>query len=525
MVSIVHKPSFYYPSVSSSSIKKKPRHYEQLKQKHFQDNNNGFTSLSFSKPSPTPILIGKQLIHRTHLEALDAVVSDLETSARKGITINEPEIFASLLETCYSLRAIDHGVRVHRLIPAYLLRNNLGISSKLVRLYASCGYAEVAHEVFDQMSKRESSAFAWNSLISGYAELGQYEDAMALYFQMAEDGVKPDRFTFPRVLKACGGIGSIQIGEAIHRDLVKEGFGYDVYVLNALVDMYAKCGDIVKGRNVFDMIPHKDYVSWNSMLTAYLHHGLFHEALDIFRLMIRNGIEPDKVAISSVLARVWSSKRGRELHGWAIRRGMEWELSVANALIVLYSKRGQLSQAYFIFDQMLERDVVSWNAIISAHSKDSNGLKYFEQMQRANARPDSITFVSVLSLCANTGMVEDGERLFSLMSKEYGINPRMEHYACMVNLYGRAGMIEKAYSMIVQEIGFEAGPTVWGALLYACYLHGNADIGEVAAQHLFELEPDNEHNFELLMRIYSKANKAKDVERVRQMMLDRGLET
>ncbi|CAH2077996.1 unnamed protein product, partial [Thlaspi arvense] len=355
MVSIVHKPNFCYPSVSSSSMKKKPRHYEQLKQNQLK-HNSGFTSLSFTKPSPNPILIGKQSVHRTKLEALDSVITDLETSARKGITISEPEIFASLLETCYSLRAIDHGVRVHRLVPVYLLRNNLGISSKLVRLYASCGYAEVAHEVFDRMSKRKSSAFAWNSLISGYAESGQYEDAMALYFQMAEEGVKPDRFTFPRVLKACGGIGSIHIGEAIHRDLVKEGYGYDVYVLNALVDMYAKCGDIVKGRNVFDMIPHKDYVSWNSMLTSYLHHGLLHEAVHIFRLMVQDGIEPDKVAISSVLARVLSFKHGRQLHGWAIRRGMECELSVANALIVLYSKRGHLGQACFIFDQMVERD-------------------------------------------------------------------------------------------------------------------------------------------------------------------------
>ncbi|CAN8325884.1 unnamed protein product [Cochlearia groenlandica] len=524
MVSIIHKPSFSYPSVSSSSMKKKPRHYQQLKQKQLQD-NNGFTSLSFTKPSPTPILIRQQSIHLTKLEALDSVITDLETSARKGITITEPEIFASLLETCYTLRAIDHGVRVHHLIPAYLLRDNLGVSSKLVRLYASCGYAEAAHEVFDRMSKRrKSSAFAWNSLISGYAELGQYEDAMALYFQMSEDGVRPDRFTFPRVLKACGGIGSIQIGEAIHRDLVKEGYGYDVFVLNALVDMYSKCGDIVKGRIVFDMIPEKDYVSWNSMLTGYLHHGLLDEAMHVFRLMVREGVEPDKVAISSVLARVLSLKHGRQLHGWAIRRGMECELSVANSLIVLYAKRGKLSQACFIFDHMLERDTVSWNAIISTHCKDPNGLQYFEEMQRANARPDGITFVSVLSLCANTGMIEVGERLFSMMSNEYGINPRMEHYACMVNLYGRAGMMEEAYSMIVQEMGFEAGPTVWGALLYACYLYGNAEIGEVAAQRLFELEPDNEHNFELLMRIYSKVKRLEDVEKVKQMMVDRGLE-
>ncbi|XP_010536533.1 PREDICTED: pentatricopeptide repeat-containing protein At4g25270, chloroplastic [Tarenaya hassleriana] len=525
----VQNPSFSCSSLSSlstycSSKRKKPRHHQKLlKQKQIQEGNNGTASLSFKKPSPTPILIRQPLIHRTKLEALDAVVSDIETSARKGISVSDPEIFASLLETCCTLRAIDHGIRVHRLIPDNLSRKNLGISSKLVRLYASCGLTEIAHEVFDQMSKRKASAFAWNSLISGYTESGQYEDAMAMYFQMVEEGVKPDQFTFPRVLKACGRIGWIRIGEAVHRDLVKEGFGYDGFVLNALVNMYAKCGDIVKARRVFDKICLKDSVSWNSMLNGYIRHGLLHEAVEIFRLMVMDRFEPDAISISSILAGVSSFEHGCQLHGWAIRRGVEQELSVANALIVLYSKTGQLVRARRVFDHMLEKDTVSWNSIISAHSKDGRGLMYFEQMQSSNARPDGITFVSVLSLCANTGRVEEGERLFSLMTRKYGINPRMEHYACMVNLYGRAGMVKKAYSMIVHEMGFEAGPTVWGALLYACYIHGDSDIGEIAGKRLFELEPDNEHNFELMMKIYGKEKRAEDVERVRKMMVDRGL--
>ncbi|PSR93353.1 Pentatricopeptide repeat-containing protein [Actinidia chinensis var. chinensis] len=457
------------------------------------------------------------------LEALDGIVNDLESSVEKGIRL-DPQTFASLLETCFQLQAIDYGFRIHRLIPEKLLRKNVGLSSKLLRLYASGGHIENAHQVFDQMSKRNNSVFAWNSLISGYAELGLYEDALALYFQMDEEGVEPDRFTFPRVLKACSGIGLIRIGEEVHRHIVRYGFWYDGFVLNGLVDMYAKCGDIVKSRRVFDKIAVRDLVSWNSMLTGYVHRGLLAEALGIFRQMIQEGCEPDSVSISTILTGVASLKLGSQVHGWTLKKGFEWGLSVANSLIVLYSNHGKLDRARWVFDKMPERDVVSWNSIISAHCNDPKALLYFSRMETFGTLPDSVTFVSLLSACAHLGLVKDGERLFLLMRERYGISPVMEHYACMVNLFGRAGLIDEAYE-IVSRMEFRAGPTVWGALLYACYLHGNVDVGEVAAQRLFELEPDNEHNFELLMNIYGNAGRLEDVERVRTMMVERGLDS
>ncbi|KAF5731085.1 pentatricopeptide repeat-containing protein [Tripterygium wilfordii] len=414
-------------------------------------------------------------------------------------------------------------MRIHGLIPTNLLRKNVALSSRLLRLYSSFGLMDDAHQVFDEMDRRDMYAFPWNALMSGYAELGLYEDAMALYFQMEEEGVEPDRFTFPRVLKACGGIGSVQLGLAVHRHLVRLGFGKDGFVLNALVDMYAKCGDIVQARRVFDKVDCKDLVSWNSMLTGYIRHGLLNEALEIFHAMIKQGFEPDSVAISSILACGWSLKIGIQIHGWVVRQGIEWDLSIANSLIVLYASHGNVEQARWLFDQMPDRDTISWNSIVSAHSKDPRVLQYFEDMENAGVLPDAITFVSLLSACAHLGLVKFGERLFLLMTEKYGITPIMEHYACMVNLYGRAGRLDEAYAIVVKRMEFGAGPTVWGALLYACYLHGNVDMGEIAAQNLFELEPDNEHNFELLMKVYSNAGRLEDVERVRKMMEDRGL--
>ncbi|KAI6706571.1 hypothetical protein NL676_009533 [Syzygium grande] len=485
--------------------------------------NHKPTTFSFRKSAPTPLLSDRRPRPRTRLEALDRVVDDLEASKANGVTI-DVGIFASVLEACYQLRAFDHGARVHRLIPTNLLRRNVGLSSKLLRLYAASGRAGDAHEVFDQMPRRDASAFAWNSLISGYAELGQYEDALALYFQMEEEGVEPDRYTFPRVLKACAGIGSIRIGEAVHRHAVRTGFVCDCFVLNSLVDMYAKCGDIVQARKVFDKMPSRDLVSWNTMLTGYVRHGLLVEAVDLFHRMLQDGFRPDSVAISAMLTGIPSLKLGLQVHGWVVRLGLEWTLSIANSLIVVYSNHGMLDKACWVFDNMAERDIVSWNAIISAHSKLPHALSYYEQMERADVLPDCITFVALLSTLAHLGLVKDGETLFARMREKYGIEPSMEHYSCMVNLYARKGMVDEAYAMIVERMEFEAGPTVWGALLHACYVHGNVKIGEVAAEKLFELEPDNEHNYALLINIYENAGRLDDVEKMRIMLVERGLE-
>jgi pentatricopeptide repeat protein len=509
-----------YTSISA----KKKTDNKKLKKLRKWENQKSKNIFSYPQPKPTPLLIHQQPYPQTKIQALEQVLNDLEASLEKGIEI-DTEIYASLLETCYRFRAIHHGIRLHRLIPPTLLHKNVGISSKLVRLYASFGYMDDAHDLFDQMTKRDVYAFPWNSLISGYAQLGLFDDAIALYFQMVEEGVEPDLYTFPRVLKVCGGIGLVQVGEEVHRHVVRSGFGDDVFVLNALVDMYSKCGDIVKARKIFNKMPFRDSVSWNSMLTAYVRHGVEVEAMNIFHRMLLEGEKPDFFSISTILTGMSSLDVGVQIHGWVIRQGVEWSLSIANSLIIVYSKHGRLDKARSIFNLMPERDVVSWNSIISAHRKCREAITYFEKMEEAGEVPDKVTFVSLISACAHLGLVNDGERLFALMYEKYKIKPIMEHYGCMVNLYGRAGLIEKAYGIIVGGMSSEAaGPTLWGALLYACFLHGNVTIGEISANKLFELEPNNEHNFVLLMKIYENAGKLEDMEKIRMMLVDRGLD-
>ncbi|KAJ8448633.1 hypothetical protein Cgig2_010520 [Carnegiea gigantea] len=467
MLAISYTSSLSILSASTvrSSKQNNPRKRNRKRGNQSQFDKSKRNDLNFPSSSPTPLILKQNPQPQTKIQALDAVVSDLEQAIlRNGIKV-DTQIFCSLLEACYELNAIDHGVRIYRLIPPRLLCKN-----------------------------------------------------------MEEEGAEPDRHTFPRALKACGGIGSIHVGEEIHRHVVRYGYFDDGYVLNALIDMYAKCGDIVKARKVFDRIASKDLVSWNTMMTSYIHHGLLANAMEIFRHMLKAGFKPDEFSISTILTEVSSLRLGGQIHGWVLRHGLEWDLPIINALIASYSSYGLLDQARWLFSHMLERDIVSWNSIISAHQKDSRALTYFHQMQEDGVMPNAITFVLLLSTCAHLGLVREGESFFSLMREEYRIKPIMEHYACMVNLYGRAGLIAEAYEIIVRKMELEAGPTAWGALLYACSLNANADIGEIAAHKLFELEPDNEHNFELLMRIYDSQGRSDDVERVKQMMLARGLD-
>ncbi|XP_068635737.1 pentatricopeptide repeat-containing protein At4g25270, chloroplastic [Aristolochia californica] len=506
--------AIFTPSVCLSSSSKRQRNKHR--------GLGGRTHFPRSTSLLTPLIINQSPFTQTKHQALDQVVEDLRSSVSRGIKI-EPQIFSSLLETCFRLKCLHNAVQLHRLVPPNLLRKSTDLSSKLLRLYAFFGRVEDAHRIFDSMSRRDGSAFAWNSLISGYVELGMCEDALALYFQMEEEGVEPDEFTFPRVLKACSGLGSIQVGEAVHRHVVRSGFGTNLFVLNALVDMYAKCGDIVKARKVFDKLSHRDSVSWNSMFTGYIRHGLLIEAVDVFRMMLNSRVEPDSIAISTAVTGTESLKLGLEIHGWVIRHGAGTSLSVANSLITMYAKNDRIHLARAVFDEMPERDIVSWNAMIQSYAEDPEALTVFESMEESGQSPDSVTFVSLLSTCAKLGLVEDGRRLFRKMKETYKISAGMEHYSCMVNLLGRAGLVEEAYG-VIERMGFEAGPTVWGALLFACFVHGNVEYGELAGERLFELEPDNAHNFELLMNIYRNAGKLEEEEKVRRLKRERGLD-
>ncbi|KAJ3687448.1 hypothetical protein LUZ61_016612 [Rhynchospora tenuis] len=495
---------------------KRNRHLRQL---------NAPPTLPYPKPSPTPLLPPSSRPSSSSLspyQFIETAIAHLESSSQH--LSHDPSLLLSILR---HVTLPSHIRRLRQLIPLFLLRRHASLFAELVQLYCSHGLVRNAHHLFDQMPERhKSNVFIWNCLISGYAELGLYDEAVALYYQMEEDGIPPDRFTFPRVLKACAGIRSVPLGQDIHRHVVRSGFGNDVYSLNALVDMYVKCGDIQAARKVFDVISERDLISWNSMLVGYSRRGLWREVAWVLRGMLDAGFKPDSITISTLISgfsQSSSTKFGLALHAWAIRHALIGNLSVGNSLIGFYSKINKLALARKVFESMPRKDLFTWNAIISAHRLDRQIFDLFEQMIQSGIKPDKVTFISLLSSCADLGLVVDGKRLFNEMQRKYNIRPEKEHCGCMVNMLGKAGRVKEAYD-IIRSMPSTAGPAAWGSLLYACSVHGNVEVGEVAAEKLFDLEPDNEHNFELMKRVYRKAGRVEGVERIERMMLDRGFE-
>uniref|UniRef100_A0ACD5WE31 Uncharacterized protein n=1 Tax=Avena sativa TaxID=4498 RepID=A0ACD5WE31_AVESA len=458
---------------------------------------------------------------------LDRVLSDLEANPR----LLTPSLLFPLLAALPLHPSPRRRLAALRgLLPASILRRNPDLALRLLHLHASLGLLAYAHHIFDHLlpaGTRLDRAFPWNCLVAGYAHVGRHEDALALYLQMDEEGAPRDWFTFASALRACAGARSVDLGRAVHRDAVRAGFASDdVAVCDALVEMYARCGDLEMARQLFDAMSQRDAVSWNVMLAGCLGHGLSPQAMEVWRMMLGEGHKPDSAALSMMLSLSSmyydNGKQGLEIHAWVIRHGLEQELSLANALIAMYSRKNKLGQAVSVFESMTERDLASWNAIISAHHQDFGVLMLFRRMVDSGVRPDQTTFAIVLSACENLGLVEGGTRLFSEMENKHRIQPTLEHCTSVVNMLGKAGMVNKAYEFISKRTRLSREPTVWRALLHASSVHGNIRVGEMAAKRLFDMEPNNVQNFASLMKMYKKTGRLEEAEKVKKMVRDKG---
>eukprot|EP01018_Ginkgo_biloba_P018893 Gb_18914 [translate_table: standard] len=539
-------------------------------------------SLSLSRPLAAHQnkmhLLSTRLIHASILSVpTSSIVADVSTLCREsrlkeamcilqrmeqqGVPVHS-DTYGTLLETCANMKALASGEQVHAHILLSGLEQNVFLGTKLVNMYAICGRFFDARLAFEKLPLRNS--FSWNALITGYVLHGYFEEALTLYYQMQRGGIQPDNLTFPFILKACGSLTDLQRGKDIHDCLIRNGFESNVFVGSALVDMYAKCGEIESARQVFDKMSERNVVSWNTMIAGYVQNGNCNEAMKLFRQMegtgekpnfiswtaiiagcAQNGyaaealglfyqmqlagIKPNSVTIASVLpacGRVAALQQGKEIHDHTIRNGLETNILVGNALMDMYAKCGCLEFAHHVFDKMSERDVISWNAMIVGYGMHGHGeeaLTIFQQMQQAGMKPNRVTFISVLSACSHAGLVDEGWKYFDSMSQDYSITPKAEHYACMVDLLSRAGQLDKAHDFI-KTMPLEPSPSVFGALLGACRIHCNIDLGERVAQRLFELEPDNSGNYILLSNMYAEAGRWNDVAKVRTMMKKRGLQ-
>eukprot|EP01018_Ginkgo_biloba_P037498 Gb_11389 [translate_table: standard] len=443
------------------------------------------------------------------------------------VTIDSITI-VSVLQACSHLRALKEGKEIHNHMIRTGLDSDVFVETVLMHMYAKCGSINIARQVFDKISMR--SMVSWSAMIAGYAQSGHASEALALFNRMQRAEVTPDSITIVSALQACAHLAALQQGKWIHDHFVTTRLESDVFVGTALIDMYAKCMSVEVARQLFDRLPERNVVSWSAMIAGYAQSGHVNEALTLFHEMQFTNVIPNSVTIVSVLqacTHLTSLKQGRWIHGCIIRRGFETDVFVMTALIDMYAKCGNVELARHLFDKMPTKNVVSWSAMIAGygiHGQGENALALFNTMQQTGMKPNHITFVSILSACSHAGLVDEGCQYFESMIRNYRFTPRMEHYACMVDLLGRAGHLDEARGFI-EKMPLQPGVSVWGALLGACRIHCDVELGELVAGRLFDLEPQKAGYYILLSNIYAAAGRWDDVEKVRTMMNERGVKT
>ncbi|KAI9165450.1 hypothetical protein LWI28_014444 [Acer negundo] len=465
----------------------------------------------------------------------------------------------SLLNRCSNMEELK---QIHAQVfkKGYAFDDNTLPVRKLLAFCSSApdsGSLAYAQKVFDGIDS--PITFTWNTIIRGYANSTQPEQALFLYRRMLADSVPQNAYTFPFLLKACSGLSSSPLEETkqIHAHVVKFGFGFDVFSANSLIHAYAVSGRIKSARLVFERIPQRDIVSWNSMIDGYIKcgemgmaceifkgmtdknvvswttmisgyvgAGMNKEALNLYHEMQDSGVKPDNVALISTIsacAHLGALEQGKWIHTYIKRRGIKIDPILGSALVDMYAKCGDMEEAIEVFRRMEKKGVSAWTAVVfgfTIHGQGREALKWFSGMQESGVKPNMITFTAILTACSYAGMADEGKSLFESMEKEYNLKPTIEHYGCMVDLLGRAGLLKEA-KQLIDSMPVRPNSVIWGALLKACQIHRNLELGKQIGEMLIESDPDHSgHCILHLANIYGIAEEWDKTVEVRRQMTD-----
>ncbi|GJX84510.1 pentatricopeptide repeat-containing protein [Tanacetum coccineum] len=406
----------------------------------------------------------------------------------------------------------------------------VSVNNSLVTYYSKNGCLNEAKRIFNGMGWCKDEV-TWNTMIVACSQHREGLKALALYREMVHLDIRIDIYTLASVLTAFTCLGDLSGGVQFHCQVIKKGFNENTHVGSGLIDLYSKCnGSMSDCKKVFEEIIDPDLVLWNTMVSGYSQNdGLSEEALNCFRQMQREGYRPDDctfVCVISASSNLSSPTQGKQIHGLALKSDIPSnKISVNNALITMYSKCGNLQDARRVFDRMTEHNTITLNSLITGyanHGFQMEALHLFEHMLRTNITPTSITFISILSACAHAGKVEEGEKYFKLMTHTFGIEPEIEHYSCMIDLFGRSGKLYEA-ERLIETMPFNPGTVGWGALLGACRTYDNLDLAVKAAKECLLLEPSNAAPYVILAHMYAMAGRWEDVAIVRKLMRNNGV--
>ncbi|KAF5782807.1 putative tetratricopeptide-like helical domain superfamily, DYW domain-containing protein [Helianthus annuus] len=399
----------------------------------------------------------------------------------------------------------------------------------------------------------------WNHCLKQLADSDTPNNAVRLFIQLCTQGVCLNAFSFSHFIKACTRLEDGLYGKIVHGFIEKHGFQSNLYLLNGMVHLYVVSGEFESARQLFDKMPDRDVVTWNimikhlvkrgdvdeayalfgrmpernvrswtAMIMGFVNIGKPKEAIELFNKMEEENVRPNEVTVVAVLAAcadLCVHDLGKKIHEFSNRSGFKTNVRICNTLLDMYIKCGCLEAARSVFDEMEERTVVSWSAMIQGlaiNGKGEEALTLFSKMIDLRIKPNAVTFIGLLHACSHMGMVNEGHEYFTSMSKDYGIVPQIEHYGCMVDLLSRAGLLKEAREFI-KSMRVKPNGVVWGALLGGCRVHKNVELAEEVIEHLLELDPLNDGYYVVLSNIYAEAKRWEDAARVRKLMREKGV--
>lgn len=457
------------------------------------------------------------LAHARHGRARQAI--EFYKQMRDSTVKPDNHTFVAILKACAGAGDLAFGKQVHADLLSGSTVPDMFVRSSLVDMYAKCGSLEDARRVFDSMPTK--SVVTWTSMIAGYAQHGLGEEALTLHASMQQEGIAvADDVTLSCLLKACASAGALQQGKQFHKKIQEKGYEANVVLGSCLVDMYAKCGSLPDAREVFDKLPARNVVTWNTLIAGYTENERGHEALSLHAQMQQEGIiVSDNVTLVCLLkacGSVGALHHGRLLHEEIKERQLEGDVVIGSCLVDMYAKCGRLKDARKVVDELATRNVVTWTALLNGYAQHSDArmaIQCFEEMQKQGVKPDSATFICLLVACSHAGLVNAGQGYFKMMVEDFGIAPNVAHYNCMVDLLGRAGQLDEAEN-ILQTMPFENDTVGWTSLLTACNSYGDAERGRRCFDCLTTMEPENATPYVLLASTYAAAGLWRDAEEI-----------
>jgi pentatricopeptide repeat protein len=398
-------------------------------------------------------------------------------------------MYARVIQACAMKKSLEHGKQVHYHIIKSGFKPDVFLWNNLLSMYMKCRSIVNAHQVFDEMPTRD--VVSWTTMISGYAQQGYGEQAFYLFGLMQQEGLKPDKYTFSSVLHASGSPGTtLEQGKRVHALILEAGLESNIHVATALIRMYTKYGSLVDGRHVFDRMLKRDVVSWTMMIVGYAKEGYTDDAFKLFYQMDEDDLKPDKAAYISILTACVSPallEQGKQIHCQIIEDGLQTDFRVANALISMYVRCGSMVDAHQIFDNLPQRDVVSWTAIIGRYSQQQCSEKVFElfqQMLKEGVKPDKVMFMSVLNACASPAVLKEGKEIHALVIRA-GFEADTSCGNALVSMYSRCGSVEDAQKVFDKLPRRDA--ISWTAMISACAQHG---LGKEAINLFWQMEQE-----------------------------------